>query len=138
MADQYRILVKNRSRVSQRFFLFYYEPPSISQGVNIFQNVHTSTSPVPDKTGSAMFSVSKEHYAVTSTSPKTIGAGASAVTRDYQIVKVNQDGKLGTAAAMTAGPGGDGAQFVGELLTQDGPVKGAFSIQTDNSFKVPN
>ena len=137
MSD-FSILVKNKSGDSRAYFLFV-EAPSVSGGAQVFQNVYVAAPPVPNNSGTAKFSMKKDFYAVTGTNPgQALGTNVTVTTGDFEIAKINQGGKMGTSAHMTAGTTGKGAEFDDSLLEQKCSTPGSFSIQNDTSFQLGN
>ncbi|MCJ1400404.1 hypothetical protein MMC11_003609 [Xylographa trunciseda] len=136
----YQILVKNKSGAPRAYFLFV-ETPQVSNvpAAKVFQNVYIAAKPVPDMTGTAIFKVIKDLYAVTGTSPSALDANVSVYTGDYEVVKICQSsGAATTQGSATHVTGGSGAQFDTSKLTETCNTEGSFSIQTDSSFRFPN
>ena len=135
MAD-FTILCRNSSGKSQAYFLFV-EAPVVAPGAKVFQNVYVAAAPVPNKTGTAKFAISKDYFAVCGTSPGTmLGSDVQVTTGDWGVAKICQDGKNGSSFTMTGAPG-NAAAFDADLLKQDCDKPGKFSIKCTD-FQLGN
>ena len=135
------ILVKNKSGTPRAYFLIP-EAPRVSGGGSprVYQNVYIASPPTSSGNGIARFSIPKNFFAVTGTTPgQALGSNITVSTSDYRITKLSLgDSSPGSKFVMTAGPAGNGAMFDNKLTENTTKEAGAFAISCDDSFKLNN
>jgi len=135
----YTITIKNESGESQDYLLFMKQPKTTGlDSKDVFTNVYITSPGVqsgPKHEGHCKFTLHKDFYAVTGTSP-------SPLDQDVQI-------ETGTSASVTlAAPGVPGSQvfmsapndspFWDDTRASTTTAASAFAIKTDDSFQIGN
>lgn len=135
----YTITIKNESGESQDYLLFMKQPKTTGlDSKDVFTNVYITSPGVqsgPKHEGHCKFTLHKDFYAVTGTSP-------SPLAQDVQI-------ETGTSASVSlAVPGAPGSQvfmsapndspFWDDTRASTTTAASAFAIQTDDSFQNGN
>ncbi|KAK4185481.1 hypothetical protein QBC35DRAFT_516875 [Podospora australis] len=138
MPDTYSITIHNASNNPEEFFLFHAVPkPAEIPSPDIFSNVYLKSPQIlGDGTSSVTFQTSNEYYAIYGTSVQSTDGKVRVGTSDYQPVKLGPHGSYFVLKAAEDGlsPQRDQAASAGKTTE----VPGAFTIETDSSFRYPN